>query len=422
MKLAPSSKIFSAIPIRSFLKAISYEPTSVDAHITCGLIFGTDASTLRARRSSHLTNATAQDHQIRYSLKDRVRRALVKLATEVPTTAPFSVQVAADDFLSREFFGAIPQATVETVIGSDSREFLSENDLETLTMLERPHPNLERLFAKCHERIFAGDYRTAYQILSRVPTDLLNDSTHYMLGMCTNFFGETEKSEEYFRHMLRSPNPLSRVKAAYVTSMLYLRMHRKENLSLEMAEELLQTAYGTLSDHTDIEDWTFHRVFNRNGYALCLFRRGKIEEAMAMLEAGILKLREDLSGANRLHQSVLIYNSVQCLRALGRYQECESKCAELLEIDPLFAEYHLELARVYLEQNKTSAALRAIARAEALDGFIPELFALKGFAFLQEEDLVQAAQAYGRAVALKPDDAQFQSDLEYCLEEMGQTA
>lgn len=420
MQLPTSHQIFSGIPVRAFLKTLNYKPSHLDAEIAMGLVFCTTQATLDARKNSHLTNATEKEHQIRYPLKDRVCRALVKLASDatsnmnIPT---FTVAISPDDFIAMEFFKAIKSAQIISSVTWTGNEHLIDAELQLLKQLENAADHMDQIMAKCRERIYTSDYRSVLQILSSLGPELKTDNVRYLMGLCTNFSGETEKSERSFREMLASSNPNARVTAAYVTSMLYLRMHRKEKQNLETAEELLQTAYDTLSDHPEIQDWTFHRVFNRNGYALCLFRRGKVVEALEMLERGINVLKEDLSGANRLHQSVLIYNAVQCLRALNRFADCEAKCEELLSIDPLFPEYHLEQARVFLDQSKNEEALLSIARAEALDGFIPELFALKGYAYLQMNDLSRAAEAYGQAVQLQPDNEQFKNDYEYCLEE-----
>jgi tetratricopeptide (TPR) repeat protein len=238
------------------------------------------------------------------------------------------------------------------------------------------------------------------------------------LGLCSNFFGRTNESEFHFRKMLESDNPAAQVKASYVLSMLYLRMHNKEKQDLVTAENFLNNAYKILQDNPGLDDIEFHQVFNRNGYALCLYRRGKILEALEMLENGIAILKKDESGARKLHQSVLIYNAVQCLRSLERYEDCESKCRELLAIDPLFPEYHMEHSRVLLEQNKIGEALQALGRGIELDPDIAESYSLLGYAYLQNEDLERAYANYLKASMLSPESVQLKLDLGYCLSEL----
>lgn len=424
MKLVSSSFYFSALPVRDLLRQIDYKTDDLDLQIALGMITGSSFETFEAREKSHLTNSTKIDHQIRFSLADRIKRGIAKIASDVqpriPKQAVIAVSVEQDDFISREFFSRIPQAQISLLEKSnEGSELLSLEEQNIINILAEPEQNIEIILRKAQERIYTGDYRSAYKLLSAVKSIVERDEVHYMLGLCTNFFGRTFESEEHFSKMLASSNPLSVVKASYVISMLYLRMHPREKQDLLRAEELLENAYHVLQMHPEVQDHTFHQVFNRNGFALCLFRRGKVEAALNMLEEGILRLKQDDSGAKNLHQSVLIYNAVQCLRALQRYQDCEVKCEELLAMDPLFPEYSLELARVLLDQKKNTDALVILRKAESLDPFIPETQALMAFACLQEEDYNSAAMFYAKAAAIKPEEIQWKLDEAYCLSECG---
>lgn len=420
MQLTPSSKIFSGLPVRHLLIQLQFQPTEVDDQITMGLIFGTTDETRLARTKSYLTNATEQEHQIRFPLADRVRRSLRRLAHSAQSLlpdGPYRVQVLADDFVSLDFFRVLPQFKVQIIDqGTASNQHLSTFELELSDRLLQPAENLDAIVEFSRERVYAGDYRAAYQVLSHVPKSQRDQRTNYILGLCCNFFGRTEEAETYFRQMLGSENPLDRVKAAYVTAMLYLRMHEKSRQSLEEAETLLEQAFADMEANPDIADANFHRVFNRNGYALCLYRRGKVKEALALLDWGLSHLK-DGAGSQRLHRSVLIYNAIQCLRDLGRYTECEERCAELLEIDPLFPEYHMERARALLMQNRINDALASLSRALELDGEIPELFALIGYAYVQKRNFKMAERFYECAIKLDPNNDEYKLDRDFCLME-----
>ena len=428
MHLTPSSPLFSGLPVRHLIQSVNFKPKNVDEEIALGIVFETTEQTLKARSSSHLTNSTTSDHQIRFPLRDRVSRSMAKLAAavaaQIPQNTSLQVQLLEDDFLSKEFFISLPNTKIKFLAEAQnqSQNLLTTQEQQVTNWLRSPETHIAEILQKARERMYASDYRSAYGILSGLPENLKTDDISHLLGLCTNFFGRTDESELHFRRGLESANPHAQVRASYVIAMLYLRMHKKEKQSLEVAETLLEKAYKVLDENPQLTDWTFHRVFNRNGYALCLYRRGKVEEALQMLEVGIQTLKDNHAGANRLHQSVLIYNAVQCLRTLKRYNECEKMCEELLDIDPTFPEYHLEQARTFLDQDKIEAALSSIHNAINLDAFIPEAYALQGFAYLQIGNIQLAAMGYRHAIRLKPEGQRLKLDLGYCLSELGARA
>lgn len=425
MVLVSSSDLFSALPVRDFLGRLGYEPRGTDVKIAMEIIFSGFPAAREARHESHLTHSTDVTEQIRYPLRDRVRRGLRKIAADVRShcALPRRVysQVAADDHLSREFFELLG---VELLLGAalNPDHLLTSEEMEIADALRSPAANLPALETFARERIYATDYRTAFQILGNIPESLRTDEMRQMFGLCANFFGRTEISEAAFRKLLESANPLVIVNACYMLAMLYLRLHPKEKQSLEISERYLTDAYDLLLSRPDLENVVFHRIFNRNGYALCLYRRGRVEEALEMLRHGIAQLRDRSTGVRKLHQSVLMYNALQCLRTLKRYEDCWDITRELLEIDPLFPEYHLEHGKTLLEQNNIADARSSFLNALDLDADIPETYALIAYTYLSEDDPRRAAEFYRKAVAIDRDSARLRLDLAYCLAEMGERA
>lgn len=426
-----SCSLFSGFPVKKFLQHINFEPETIDEKIAMGLVYGSNSNSKLARQQSYLTNSTPQEQQIRFALKSRVDRQLAKLGVAAAekfgeNANELHVTLISSDYLSVEFFKHIPRLKISIVPNSEeSIDDIRKGDGSRemiFAYLKDPARHFNQILEIARERIYASDYGTALQILNCIPANLRNEDVFYMMGLCTNFFGRFEESEMHFRQSMNNPNPSAKIRAAYVISMLYLRMYPREKQSVKVAEELLNDAYEILEQNSNLKDWTFNRVFNRNGYALCLFRHGRVQEALHLLEWGIKELRlgrGESVGSNLLHQSVLMYNAIQCLRALGRYEECKATCRELIELDPLFPEYHLESARTDLEQGQFELALASLKTAESLDSFIPETYALQGFAYLQMESIDKAAQAYRKALALNPRDVRRMLDLGYCLSELG---
>lgn len=433
MKLVSSHDLISGMPIRDLLIQIQFETENNEVQIARSAITGLTKTSLSAREKSHLTHATEIEHQIRFPLKDRVERGLKKLAVSCIDNLKLKNidsldigHISKSDYLTQTVFMHLSKLGIILRVGngdsahSNFEPLLSIIEKNIISQFNLKNFNCDEALNYARERIYCSDYQTAYALLERIPEHLRTDGCHYILGLACNFFGRTDESEIHFKRFLQSDKIISKVKATYVLSMLYLRLHPKEKQNLEIAENYLNLGHELIESNPDIEDYCFHSVFNRNGFALCLFRRGQIVDALNMLDAGIAKLQSSGDGAKSLHQSVLIYNAVQCLKALKRFDDCESRCQVLLQVDPLFPEYWLELSIVFLEQEKYSEALSAIQQAEKIDPTIPEIYALKGFIFLNREDLQFAIQNYSEALRLtpvtSPNYAQFQSDLEYCIE------
>lgn len=433
LNLQASSLVFSGWPVRDLIEKIGFQPRSLDNRITMGLFCGFSDEIRKSRNQSHLTHSTDVQHQIRFPLRSRVFRSVRKLAASMAPQVPFAltVQLAVDDELSIEFFLELEAAGVRVTYspyrGANS-DFATLRESDTLQMLKYPI-DVTSLLATASERTYSGDYRTAYQILMRIPDRLRTSDVHHHLGMCTNYFDRTDESEAHYLRSMQSEDIVTRASAAYMISMLYLRWHGKEKHSLDQAETFLEQAFIELNDVPDFETREFQRVFNRNGYALCLYRRGRVEDALNMLKAGVAVLdtsiaRSDAEGRpshRYLHRSVLLYNAVQCLAALKRFAECEAMCAELIAADPLFPEYHLEIGRIHLMQangdrKRLDAALACFETAGRLDAAIPELHALKGFTFIERGQLYEAKASYQEALRLDPLNAQIQDAVLYCAE------
>jgi tetratricopeptide (TPR) repeat protein len=417
-------QLFSALPIRALFQAYRFKPSHVLSMIASETVYGSQAGTLSARSRSFLTHSTAVSEQIRFPLRDRVERMLTTLAedfkTQFGTPSLQTVPVNTNDFLTNFFFqklGAIEDSVHGTHLSWDEA-LLSAKELHIQTELQKEEPDLTELVSFARSRIYSCDYQTALRVLEQIPAGHGRSDLHHLKGLCYNFFSQTVQAENEFLKMMECGSTQVQANAGYVLSMLYLRLHPKELQSLTKAEEFLQNAYQKLMQESLNEDIHFLRIFNRNGYALCLYRRGRVIEAVRLLEAGIADLKKIGNHAYDLHQSVLLYNALQCYRTLEDYKSCEAVTVELLSLDPLFPEYHLEHGKTLLEQNKIEMARASFQKAIELDALIPEAHALLGYSFVVEGDYRSAFCAYETALSLKPESEQFQNDLNYCQQEM----
>src|SRR5690606_40287522 len=112
--------------------------------------------------------------------------------------------------------------------------------------------------------------------------------------------------------------------------------------------------------------------FNRNGYALVEFRRGRVDAAIEHLTSGIEQLRNG-TALHRMHQTVLIYNLAQRYRRIGRIDSAIDTYRELLGLDGKMPEYHMELAHCHVSKEQFSEALAALWEARDLGPSIQEV-------------------------------------------------
>ncbi|TGN30531.1 lipopolysaccharide assembly protein LapB [Lysinibacillus sp. S2017] len=200
-----------------------------------------------------------------------------------------------------------------------------------------------------------------------------------------------------------------KITSLYILSMLYLRHHNKKFHSIEKAENYLAQAFNLLNDSSFIHnDKQFKRIFNRNGYALLLFKKNQIEEAINLLEVKIRELDILISGGKEyaiLHKTVLLYNISQCYNFLGDFRKSVNLLKEIIEIDTYDADYHYEIVKILFDNdllNEGFEWLEIIEDKNIVDLSIQS--AMKGYYFLQKEDYQEAALHYETAYYLEYND------------------
>ncbi|MEI3611240.1 tetratricopeptide repeat protein [Pseudogracilibacillus sp. SO30301A] len=194
--------------------------------------------------------------------------------------------------------------------------------------------------------------------------------------------------------------------------LLNARHHPKHLQSISKAEELLNEAFNAFQN----EEPSFHKIFNRNGYALKLYRKGKIEEAIKILLDGISKLQKSkLSNVdNGLHESVLTYNLAQCYVNLNRFEEASSAFERLISMDPYYPENHLEYAKYLINNEKYDVAYKHLTYAKDLNPYIPETHSYLGIYYLAQDSQFQLAkESFKNAYILSNKSYEYLYDLLY---------
>ncbi|SHF14892.1 Anaphase-promoting complex, cyclosome, subunit 3 [Seinonella peptonophila] len=423
----------SFAPVKALLDHIGYQPKQTYE------LNGMKLFNPRRRgqiNENSLTDSQDSSHQLRFFVKDRVIRNLIKIAHCALESRRFHVYLYHAKHLdegSKLFFEAAEQLSLiqlslvyEKQAPSPSIVYQPNRDeqrLHMLTSVPRQLSDEEQKFIYqwAREYIACGDAWTGKRLLLRLMEEQIHPDYCYYLGITYTQLDETINAEYYLNLIPKNGKPRDIVGSYYVLSMLYARHHPKYLLSIDRAEQFLQQAYDILLnlDAKGDETIEFQRIFNRNGYALILFRRQKIGEAVQFLQQGIEKLDRYKNEQASLHQSVLIYNLAQCYLRLKRFEPAINVFKRLIQIDPNYPENHLELAYCYLEMGNPEKAIHHLEVARRLDPFIAETYGLLGYISLQRGQWHDSIMHYKKAVQLSLGEASFTYDYAYALSEQG---
>lgn len=263
-----------------------------------------------------------------------------------------------------------------------------------------------------------GDSWTSIPMCRRLLEDSPEPELYFMTGMALVLLGRTEEAETYYLRW-REAGTQERIDADYVLAMLYVRHHPPYLRSLDRAEDFLDDGFRLLRDSEDANR-VLGEIINRNGLALIEYRRGHSDKAAALVRSDIPRLRDAGDGPKQiLYKTVLLYNLGVCQQALSQLEQARRSFEELLELDPLMPDHHLNFIRVLLALRDTPAALRHIQIATDLDETFAEAYSLAGYIHHQDGRLEQAIDAYGQAFHLNQMSPAFAYDLAYALNEAG---
>ena len=237
-----------------------------------------------------------------------------------------------------------------------------------------------------------------------------------LLALGCAMLDRTEEAEFFYERWAESGRDLDSVRALYGRAMLAARHHQGGLRSIERAGRLLDEAHAILSGLDDeqrmLDTTVFEEVFNRNGAALVLFRRGQVEDALELLEWGISRLTQTNEKV-AIHRSVLMYNLAQCRRQLGDGPGAIEAYERLLEVDPHMPEYHLEAAKCYAGEQRLAEAERSVRVALEIDDTLGVAWSLLGVYLDRQDRHATAAEAFAEASRLQPRNAAHQLDEAY---------
>ncbi|MBW8350581.1 tetratricopeptide repeat protein [Bacillus sp. IITD106] len=371
-----------------------------------------------------LTEAQDYKNQLRFYTIDRVERQLYSLLRSIRNFIGENLEiyiynVNALDPGSARFLKILTNKNFGEVsyYGHQSHLPFFNDPIENTLQLELKKLNQNHMTNEVHDLalqfLSVGDAWTSIKLLKRILEINKNDEYLYDLGIAYTQIGETETAA-YYLYKSKEFGKFNRViDANYVLSMLYTRHHPRYLQSLQKAENLLQEAYSLFDDKEE----DFHKIFNRNGYALILFKRGQIEKAISILKNGIKQLRTNTSLQNKvtLHESVLLYNLAQCYTKLNLFEEASLAFEELIRIDPYYPENRLEYAKLLLNHGDEEVAIKQLNVASELNPNLPEIYSIYGYLYTQRENFQLAESHYLKAFQLSNEKFEYLYDLIYTM-------
>lgn len=121
--------------------------------------------------------------------------------------------------------------------------------------------------------------------------------------------------------------------------------------------------------------------------------------ARAVLEDGIARLQQAGYGG-KLHHTVLVSNLARVVQAIGDFTEAEKLYRKAISMDPMFAEYHQDLASFLCEMRRMDEALEEAECVLKLDPSMSEAWRLRGYILMHLGEPRKARDSYAEAVCL----------------------
>lgn len=429
---APQAVPLSFGIVKRILAHAGIGPDTDDPSIAQSLRIVLPLDTALARRvragATSLTDAATSQEQIRFFQQRRATRSYIALADAVVRRiGPVSIEIGRNgdiDAPSREFLrvasdvagwdvtyreGAV-EARRSDAWSAEERSLLAALEPDVLT------DNLDEIWTAAFEYINVGDAATGVALGRLLAKHEQSPRIWNLLALGCAMLDRTEEAEFFYERWAESGGDLDAVRALYGRAMLAARHHQDGLRSINRAGRLLDEAHSILSRLDDEQrahdSIVFEEVFNRNGAALVLFRRGHVDEALELLQWGISRLTQTNEKV-AIHRSVLMYNLAQCRRQLGDGPGAIEAYERLLEVDPHMPEYHLEAAKCYASEGRLADAERAVRVALDLDDTLAVAWSLLGVYLGRQDRHAAAAEAFAEAARLQPRDITHRLDEAY---------
>lgn len=332
-----------------------------------GLLLESNHGDIAINDTLSLTEAISPESQIRYLLKEEYEKYAVlflkeSLTSLLPLTICYQSLPTVTPTIELQSRGLGLTAQIEQ--SNDKELFSPLSQLSPYLLLEKSeldNNDIIQLEILGDRALKFGNADAALMFLHRAEERGITKKIASRLAHAYTMLGITERAEWYYNFWRRHGDSRDKAWANYSLSMLYLRHHPPRFHNAHYARELLDEAYEAIATYGHREEAAFDKIFNRNGYALILFRSGKIDEAIELLTHGIDYLLANASEKALMHASVLLFNLYQCHAALESHDVAENVLKQLIKIDANHVEYHIMLGEFLLRHEAYADAQEIFA-------------------------------------------------------------
>ncbi|MFB0832705.1 tetratricopeptide repeat protein [Brevibacillus laterosporus] len=229
------------------------------------------------------------------------------------------------------------------------------------------------------------------------------------IGIANVLYDRTDVGEDYYNYVLEQKcTPDIKVSVLYKLSMLYLRHHPSEKRDAQRGESYLIAASELIEENKEAlgENYIFHKVFNRNGYSLVLYRKGDMETAHHYCIDGHEQILRHYGPIKHiLHRSVLMYNSTLTAIGLEDYEQAFKQFDYLLDMDPYYPNYWSARAELHKKLGQFDKSIQDFSHAIELNPFSERLRCARGIVYETMGELEKATEDYVKALDLNPNHA-----------------
>lgn len=361
-----------------------------------------------AKNEGSLSDRQRPDEQLRFYTKDRCLRDFRSVAQYFRSQQK-SIQLTLDTLPNQadlDFFGVLSDYNVIAVHIEDASGHIEDRhcDVDGLRLFQGQISEMEwkAINNRLVQLLNHGDSWTAVWLCEHIlrTQSKIPNFIYDAMGLSYGLQNRTVEAERFFEFWGRTGG-INSARANYSRAMLYARHHPLAMRNQETAKALLSDAWEILSNLETTEDVTYERMFNRNGYALILYRERQYDQAAALLE-GCTQCIDKTRFQHSVHHTVLLNNLGRIYAAMNRSEDAERVLRACVSLDPDFAEYWFDLATFYSDVGRLADAVEAAQEAERCSTSIADVPALLGYldslVGLQEH----AAKNYIRAWDIEP--------------------
>jgi tetratricopeptide (TPR) repeat protein len=261
-----------------------------------------------------------------------------------------------------------------------------------------------------HLGLYEAAREHADEIEANLDAIAAEDSHQYLLAVnglyfCWVTLGQAERARYMTENALGRLDRSALPRVYYLVAMLYARFLEPQDLT--MAEDYLRNALDLVADaELPEDDRQFMTVFLMNGLALVRVRQHRPEEALALCQVGLDRLRQHLDpNQHRLHRSVLLYNIAQVYAQIGPFDQALDYFSQTMELDPNYSEYYNERGAVYYKMGRLREAEADFVAAIRLSPPYAEVWVNLGQCYRATGRMEEAVAAYSQALDLEPSSA-----------------